>query len=227
MNRIIKTIYFFDITEEFRPECKVDADCPSKLGCFDGVCQNPCAVSQPCIALARCTVADTLPVRTMICECPADYIGDATRACARVDTSTVKLCESDSECPSEQACLNRRCNSPCIANPCAHTAECRVENHRRICECANGYVGNPYVDCDSETQPKAGCRSDSDCGSDKACINRLCQNPCMNNRCGLNAECTTVQHHPTCRCQQGLAGNPQIQCFESTYFKIAYFNLRY
>ena len=133
-----------------------------------------------------------------------------------VDTATERLCQSDFECPSNTACLNRQCVSPCLANPCAHTAECRVENHRHICECAAGYVGDPYIDCNPDSIPHPECRSNSECPAEKACINSICQNPCMNNRCGLNAECITIQHHPTCHCQQGLAGNPQVQCFEST-----------
>lgn len=64
-------------------ECKVDADCPSKLACFNNICKNPCEESKPCIANARCSVIDTLPMRTMICECPSDFVGDATVSCVQ------------------------------------------------------------------------------------------------------------------------------------------------
>lgn len=62
------------------------------------------------------------------------------------------------------------------------------------------------------------CRTNTECSSDKACINQRCQNPCSSNRCGLNAECITINHHPSCHCQSGLAGDPQLQCFKRKFF---------
>lgn len=61
------------------------------------------------------------------------------------------------------------------------------------------------------------CRINTECPSDKACINQLCQDPCFSNRCGLNAECITINHHPSCHCQHGLAGDPQAQCFKRKF----------
>lgn len=47
-------------------ECKSDADCISKHGCFNGVCKNLCQETNPCGKNAICSVKDTLPVRTMV-----------------------------------------------------------------------------------------------------------------------------------------------------------------
>lgn len=44
-------------------------------------------------------------------------------------------------------CLNQRCINPCAVNPCASNAECYVENHRRICQCPAGHIGDPFVIC--------------------------------------------------------------------------------
>lgn len=63
-------------------QCKMDADCPSKLACFSGLCKNPCYEAKPCAQYATCTVQDTLPLRTMFCVCDDGYAGDAERLCS-------------------------------------------------------------------------------------------------------------------------------------------------
>lgn len=59
----------------------MDADCPSKLACFSGECKNPCYETKPCGSHATCSVVDSLPLRTMVCQCEPGYIGDADVAC--------------------------------------------------------------------------------------------------------------------------------------------------
>lgn len=175
-------------------------------------------------------------MRTMICECPQDFAGDATVACLPVDRQTEPICTSNSDCTPDMACLNQRCINPCSTNPCAHNADCRVENHLRDCQCPIGYLGNPFVHCFkgkysylfctscsfmnyflSETTSLPECTSNTECPSNQACVNQLCQNPCSTNQCGLNAECTTIRHHPTCHCKELFAGDPQIQCFKRKF----------
>lgn len=55
--------------------------CPSKLACFDGVCKDPCLESKPCGRNAICLVENSLPVRTMVCECLQGYVGNAEVEC--------------------------------------------------------------------------------------------------------------------------------------------------
>lgn len=55
--------------------------CASKLACFDGVCKDPCIESKPCGRNAICKVENSLPVRTMVCECIPGYIGNAEVEC--------------------------------------------------------------------------------------------------------------------------------------------------
>lgn len=62
-------------------ECSVDADCPSKLACFSGHCKNPCYETKPCGVRAVCSVVDTLPWRTMVCQCEQGYVGNADVEC--------------------------------------------------------------------------------------------------------------------------------------------------
>jgi len=80
---------------------------------------------------------------------------------------------------------------------------------REVCKLS--LISRPLSSAEDVILPE--CRTNAECPSNKACINQLCQDPCISNRCGLNAECTTINHHPSCHCQHGLAGDPQIQCF--------------
>lgn len=165
-----------------------------------------------------------------------------------MDRQIGAICESDSQCTPDMACLNRQCINPCTVNPCASNAECHIENHRHTCQCPRGYVGDPFINCyegivlypflfisqykqlnvfflhcclpSTENVILAECRTNTECPSDKACINQRCQDPCSSNRCGLNAECITINHHPSCHCQSGLAGDPQLQCFRRKFLFI-------
>lgn len=59
----------------------MDSDCASKLACFKGDCKNPCYEIKPCGPNAECVVVDTLPHRTMSCQCIPGYVGDADIQC--------------------------------------------------------------------------------------------------------------------------------------------------
>ena len=56
-----------------------------------------------------------------------------------------------------------------------------------------------------------GCVRDDECGSNEACVNRICMNPCD---CGKGAECFLSGHRPICKCPEGKIGNPQIACVD-------------
>lgn len=130
-------------------------------------------------------------------------------------------CVSNSDCSPLESCQNRNCVNPCTnGNPCSRTAECRADNHRAVCTCPVGYIGDPFVNCYVEPiVQKPECQSDNQCPTSKACINQLCRDPCADrNPCIQNAECRTIQHHPTCVCPVGWAGDPQIQCYKRKYF---------
>lgn len=188
-----------------KEECIFDLDCPSKLACINNKCVEPCAIIQPCSSSARCSVIDSIPVRTMVCECPELMVPDLQGECRRIVFDTPPQCTSDSECPSNEACINRLCRNPCN---CGSHATCNVENHRAVCSCESGYEGNPNIAC----RP-IGCRTDSECDSGKACVNANCVNPCLvNDPCGINAECYTYQRRAECRCISGYRGDPFTAC---------------
>lgn len=57
-------------------------------------------------------------------------------------------CSSNRDCPTTQACRNRKCINPCVTeNNCAPKATCIVEDHRTSCYCPPGFTGDPYRSC--------------------------------------------------------------------------------
>lgn len=126
-------------------------------------------------------------------------------------------CTSNDDCPSTETCRNHNCVNPCSnGSPCARTAECLAQNHRAICSCPAGLIGDPFTNCFAEQiVVKPECRSDSECSSTQSCINERCQNPCADrNPCAGNAECRVAQHRPLCSCPAGWGGDPQVQCYK-------------
>lgn len=102
--------------------------------------------------------------------------------------------------------VNDEIINPCLSSPCGPNAECIVLNENNYnCKCLSDFIGNP-PNCRPE------CISNSECTSHLACINRHCKDPCVNNPCGLNAECHVVSHTPICECIQNYVGDPFIQC---------------
>lgn len=76
---------------------------------------------------------------------------------------------------------------------------------RDQCVCLSDYQGDPYIGCRPE------CVMNTDCQRDKACIRNKCIDPCTN-ICGLNAQCTVINHIPTCSCLDGMIGNAFVSC---------------
>lgn len=95
--------------------------------------------------------------------------------------------------------------SPCDPSPCGANAICHQRDGAGSCTCLEGYQGNPYEGCRPE------CVLSSDCSADKSCIRNKCADPCPG-ICGTNAECTVINHVPSCACIKGYTGNPFVQC---------------
>lgn len=124
-------------------------------------------------------------------------------------------CRSDSDCSSQQACLNRQCVPVCSPDgSCGTGAVCHGVNHLAVCVCPPGMTGNAQVGC-----VYVQCESNSDCPSDKTCINSKCESPCAEaNPCTHPAECKAYNHLPSCVCPPGLIGNLEGGCDEGTPF---------
>ena len=55
-------------------------------------------------------------------------------------------CVINADCPSDRACINRKCADPC-PGLCGVNARCDVRNHLPLCICYPGYVGDPFTQC--------------------------------------------------------------------------------
>ena len=98
---------------------------------------------------------------------------------------------------------------PCVPNPCGPNSNPpRNIGDRCQCSCLSEMIGSP-PNCRPE------CVINSDCSSDKACINRKCQDPCPG-LCGVNAYCRVRNHIPICVCNKGYSGDPFSQCLKIT-----------
>ena len=57
-------------------------------------------------------------------------------------------CTTDYECPKHLACIREKCQDPCQTHTCGINAECMVRNHRALCVCLSGFVGDPFTICE-------------------------------------------------------------------------------
>lgn len=94
---------------------------------------NPCAPS-PCGPYSECR----------------DVNGQASCACLPTYMGTPPNCRPEclinSECTSNQACIQRKCRYPCDG-VCGVGATCNVISHLPTCSCPSGFTGDPFVIC--------------------------------------------------------------------------------
>lgn len=165
-----------------RPECISNSDCANQLACVNRHCKNPCE-SNICGLNAECHVVS----HAAICVCIGNYVGDPFVQC-----SPPKIMQDVQQ-------------NPCVPSPCGVNAKCREYNGVGSCECLPEYLGDPYNGCRPE------CSLNSDCASNRACINQKCVDPCPG-VCGQNADCQVVYHLPVCNCRAGYTGDSYRSC---------------
>jgi hypothetical protein len=95
--------------------------------------------------------------------------------------------------------------NPCVPSPCGPNSQCQVNGESPSCSCLSTYIGSP-PNCRPE------CSINSDCPSNKACINEKCRDPCPGS-CGISADCHVTNHIPICTCIQGYTGDPFTNCY--------------
>lgn len=95
--------------------------------------REPCNPS-PCGPNSQCRVNNGQAV----CTCLPNYTGSPPGCRPE--------CVASSECPSQLACINQKCENPC-PSPCGIATKCIVVNHSPICTCMPGYSGDPFTRC--------------------------------------------------------------------------------
>ena len=66
---------------------------------------------------------------------------------------------------------------------------------------------------ESEPALAAGCERNEDCPDYDACHQRLCINPCAEDRvCAPSANCRVARHQAVCTCPDGYIGTPEVDC---------------
>lgn len=177
-----------------RPECVTSSDCSSNLACLNQKCVDPCPGR--CGLNAECRVVS----HAVQCVCVVGYSGDPFIQCnPEVERDVTEIL------------------TPCSPSPCGPNAVCKERNGAGSCTCFPDYHGNPYEGCRPE------CLLNSDCPSNRACLQQKCQDPCPGT-CGQNAECQVVNHLPTCNCIYGYTGDPYRLCSKPVERKTEFVN---
>jgi hypothetical protein len=96
--------------------------------------RNPCNTS-PCGPNSICREKNHQPT----CSCLSGYLGSPPTCRPE--------CTQSSECSRDRACSNQKCIDPCVGT-CGIKAQCQVINHNPICNCLQGYTGNPLILCE-------------------------------------------------------------------------------
>lgn len=168
----------------YNPRCR--PECLSNSDCaFDKACIGQKCID-PCPGSCGHNAICTTYEHNPICSCPQGLYGNPFEHCS------VSLVV-----PSKpETCDTVRCGS---------NAECKERDGALSCVCLPGYYGDALIGCRPE------CVLNTDCPSNKACMNFKCVDPCTG-LCGSEAVCQTVNHAPVCYCPRGLSGDPFISC---------------
>lgn len=187
-----------------RPECVVNSECSFQKTCINNKCADPCPGT--CGLNANCHVINHSP----ICSCRPGNTGNPFTRCYPIPRKTARLLLSlvvpngpNIAAPPTPQPLPEPLN-PCVPSPCGPNSECRDTNGSPSCSCSATYIGSP-PNCRPE------CVINSECPSNLACIREKCQDPCPGS-CGLNAQCSAINHVSICTCFEGYTGDPFRAC---------------
>lgn len=124
-------------------ECTTDADCLAPFACVNARCIDLC-LGNPCDSGLICKIVDVLPLRAVACICPDGGRVAPDNGCRAPPEAQ---CSVDSECANSQTCRRGSCVESCKADPCGQNALCESIDHTSRCTCAQGYTGNPRIEC--------------------------------------------------------------------------------
>ncbi|XP_075154214.1 uncharacterized protein LOC142227620 [Haematobia irritans] len=167
--------------------------------------RDPC-IPSPCGQYGQCRVINA---DQYICSCLPSYVGSPPNCRPE--------CLINSDCSSQEACLNEHCRDPCPGS-CGINALCMVINHIPNCICSPGYIGDPFTRCIIPEIPKPTRKNLS--AHSPTIIPQtfltyyplappaIADDPCNPSPCGPNAKC----HEGLCSCLPEYQGDPYVGC---------------
>ena len=83
------------------------------------------------------------------CKSNKDCADDETckEAFCKKSALAVSGCKTDIDCNTDMTCTNRTCVKATCSNICEENAWCKVKDHIDVCQCHQGYIGNPEIRC--------------------------------------------------------------------------------
>ena len=103
----------------------------------DQTYQNDTVSCPKCGYNAQCEIREE--GSSVSCKCMNGFLGDPQTGCR-------PECILSSECKTNEACIDKRCQDPC-SSTCGVNAKCSVVNHFAVCTCLESYSGNPFKIC--------------------------------------------------------------------------------
>lgn len=154
--------------------CSSEADCPPTQVCLGGKCKcGKGFIGTPfgCTDIDECTerpchksaVCENTP-GSFRCGCPESTVGDpySTPGCLLPNQ-----CGRSEDCARNLACFEGKCTNPCAIAECGRNAQCEASDHKALCHCPAGHLGDPTdkaIGCF-----RVECVSDEECNLDKQC----------------------------------------------------------
>lgn len=184
--------------------CQVAGDSPS-CRCLEGYIGNPPSCRPECVINPDCPSTQACINNKCKDPCPGSCGENAE--CRIVSHMVSCSCATGYTGNPFVQCIQQKIeiSNPCEPSPCGSNAVCKQRNGAGACTCIDDYQGNPYEGCRPE------CVLSSDCPTNKACLRNKCQDPCPG-VCGQLAECSVINHVPTCTCITGYVGDPFTEC---------------
>lgn len=161
--------------------CRSDTDCLGDI-CVNGQCQSVCRSNSDCAVGEKCSQ------NTCITACVSNSQCMNEQAC--INGVCLIGCRNNRNCQPDEACIDSKCQNPCnVQGVCGPNSLCLATNHATVCQCPEGFEGNPLPEQGCIRKP-ARCSMTSECPSGHMCIGNKCNVPCSENSiCALGERC--------------------------------------
>lgn len=162
---------------------------------------NPC-IPSPCGSNSQCREINGQGV----CSCLPNYIGSPPYCKPE--------CIQSSDCPTNLACKNMKCQDPC-PGLCGANAVCSVVYHQGICQCTPQYTGDPFSQCSPipcKNILTKILKTNWQIHVFSVYIQPEIPTPCVPSPCGANAVCKERNGAGSCSCLPEYYGDPYNYC---------------